>query len=360
MIADGLIDPIGFVADDLASRGGLVERSGDTAMAVLPPDVARALGLAEVTALSAASGDAVGCGLGSPLLDQLVAETRATVAVASVKSPAQPPTLGFAERAAERLVVRNGVADVLSAGHASATYLAGVFTWTAEADDRYQGMAFVAAHAGSGSEPDGACTATLESLVCGDEISSGGVLDARAAIGGASAVARRAALLVGPRLDEVGAAVARRRRREQARLDEYFDSLIAEARRPRRQVARDAIAARVSALQSEHRAKIRDLTARYTLRVKLEVVALCAIAMRIAEVRIRLRRRKGERELTLQVPPGARNFDALVCAACPSTTRSPLLCDDALHVLCEDCAPGAGGRPRCPACGAGRGARTVR
>ena len=31
-------------------------------------------------------------------------------------------------------------------------------------------------------------------------------------------------------------------------------------------------------------------------------------------------------------------------------TRAPLLCDDALHILCETCAPDPSGRPRCPAC----------
>jgi hypothetical protein len=151
--------------------------------------------------------------------------------------------------------------------------------------------------------------------------------------------------------------VARRRDRERSRIDEYFTSLIAEARRPRRQVARSAIEARVAALRAEHQAKLRDLTARYTVRVRVEPVALAAIAVRVAEVRIRLRRRKGERELALHVPPHARGPDALACVACSGTTRAPLLCDDALHVLCESCAPDTSGRPRCPACRPGRDAR---
>ena len=35
-----------------------------------------------------------------------------------------------------------------------------------------------------------------------------------------------------------------------------------------------------------HAAKLRDLTARYTLRVRLDPVALVAIAMRVVELRI--------------------------------------------------------------------------
>ncbi|HEX3476861.1 MAG TPA: zinc finger, RING-type domain-containing protein [Kofleriaceae bacterium] len=354
------LDPLGFVIDQLGVRGALVERGDHGALAVLPPPLARDLDLAETVALADAAGDhAIGCGLGSPLLDRLVAAARATVPVASISSLAEPPRTVAAERLADRVVVRNGVADVLGAAHASATYLAGVFTWSAEADDRYQGMAFIAANAATSAEPDPGCMAMIEALIAGTDTRVAEQRTARGATGGAAALARRAALAIGPRLEEVGAAVARRRDRERARIDEYFASLIAEAKRPRRQVARGAIEARVAALHAEHTAKLRDLTARYTLRVRLDPIALVAVAMRVAEVRIRLRRRKGEREIALHVPPGARTPDALACVACPGTTRAPLLCDDALHILCETCAPDAGGRPRCPACRPGRASRTA-
>ncbi len=357
MIADGLLDPLGFVASELAARGALVERGDDGAMAVLSPDLARGLALPEALELAlspSASDRAIGCGLGAPLLDRLVTEVRGTVPVASVTWQAAPPRLAVAERLADRLVVRNGVADVLGVAHASATYLAGVFAWTAEADDRYQGMAMVVAHAGTGSEPDTACVAAVAALIAGDDAEATDARDARGATGGGGVIARRAALAIGPRLAEVGAAVARRRDRERARIDEYFESLIAEAKRPRRQVARSAVEARAAALHAEHGAKLRDLAGRYALRVRIEPIALAAITLRVAEIRLRLRRRKGERELALHVPPGARTPDALACVACVGTTRAPLLCDDALHVLCETCGPEVGGRPRCPACRPGR------
>ena len=183
--------------------------------------------------------------------------------------------------------------------------------------------------------------------------------DARAAARGVRAITSRVPIVIGPQLDEVSAAVARRRDRERARIDDYFGSLIAEASRPRRQVERAAIEAQIAALRAEHAAKLRDLGARYTLRVRIDPVALAAIATRVAEVRLRLRRRKGERELALQVPPGARAPDALACVACPAATRAPVLCDDALHVLCEACAPEVTGRPRCPACRPGGAAKSL-
>jgi hypothetical protein len=354
------IDPLGFVVEELAARGGLVDREGESAVAVLPAELARSLELPEAFTLAgAASGGAVGYGLGSPLLDRLVAEVRAVVPVASIALSADPPRTAVAERMADRLVVRNGVADVLGVSHVSASYLVGVLAWTAEADDRYQGMTMVAANAATAAEPDAICGAALAAVIVEDDGGATEERDARGAVGGADVVARRAVRAIGARLDEVTAAVARRRDRERTRLDEYFGSLIGEAKRPRRQVARGAIDARVAALRAEHEAKLRELTGRYALRVRIEPVGLAAISMRVAEIRVRLRRRKGEREIALHVPPYARAPDALACVACPGTTRAPLLCDDALHVLCEVCAPDAGGRPRCPACRPGRDARRL-
>jgi len=358
MIDRGDLDPLGFVADELAARGALVERNDDGALAVLPPELARRFDLAEACVLAATAGaHAVGCGLGSPLLDRLVSEVRATVPVSSISWLAEAPRTAVAERLADRLVVRNGVADVLGVAHASATYLVGVFAWTAEADDRYQGMAMSVVNAATFAEPDPGCVAAIADVVAGDDVRVTDARDARGAVGGARILATRCSLAIGPRLDEVGAAVARRRDRERSRIDEYFASLINEAERPRRQVARNAISARVAALRAEHTAKLRDLAARYALRVRIEPVALAAVAMRVAEIRIRLRRRKGERELALHVPPHARTPDSLACVACSGTTRAPLLCDDALHVLCEACAPDTSGRPRCPACRPGRETR---
>ncbi|MBA3391190.1 MAG: hypothetical protein H0T89_01035 [Deltaproteobacteria bacterium] len=359
MIDAGELDPLGFVTDDLAARGALVETGEGHALVVLPAAVAAELGIPEAIALATDAREGyIGCGLGAPLLDGLIASVRATVPVASVTWQAEPPKLAVAERLAERVVVRNGVADVLGIAHGSATYVAGVFAWAAEADDRYEGLTLVAAHAGTTSEPDGEVMAAITRLIAGHDPRVIDEREARGATGAATVIARRAGEAIGPRLDEVGVAVARRRDRERDRIDEYFRSLVGEAQRPRRQVAREAIEARVAALRAEHASKLRDLASRYTLRVRLEPVALVAIAMRVAEVRLRLRRRKGERELALHVPPGARSPDALACVACASTTRAPLLCDDALHVLCESCAPDPNGRPRCPACRSSKGARS--
>src|ERR1044071_3003147 len=74
------LDPLGFVVDELSARGALVERGDRGALAVLPPLLARSFDLPDTLALAdTASDHAIGCDLGSPLLDRLVTAARATV-----------------------------------------------------------------------------------------------------------------------------------------------------------------------------------------------------------------------------------------------------------------------------------------
>ncbi len=69
-------DPVTFVASALAARGALIEREVDQVLAVVPPELARALDIPEEVRLSSHAGTtgASECGLGAPLLEELVAD----------------------------------------------------------------------------------------------------------------------------------------------------------------------------------------------------------------------------------------------------------------------------------------------
>jgi hypothetical protein len=69
------------------------------------------------------------------------------------------------------------------------------------------------------------------------------------------------------------------------------------------------------------------------------------VRMPATKVRLRLLRRKAERDVTVTYGTLQRACDVLVCEGCnarPVTT--PILCDDRVHLLCESCLW------TCPAC----------
>ena len=110
------------------------------------------------------------------------------------------------------------------------------------------------------------------------------------------------------------------------------------------------IQAKLAHLTAERDKKIEDLRSRYAARITARVAALLSADVPAAHVQMRLRRRKAERMIDLHVPATVHSADALACEACDMPTPRPAACDDAMHLLCEACAPVATGRIACPAC----------
>jgi hypothetical protein len=343
-------DPLAFTARALERRGALLEEEeGGEVLALLPMGLSRELGLAEEVRLSAQGRqDAVACGLGTPLLETVVGEARREVPVASARWVREPaPKTGHARSLAERYVIRNGVAEVLEVAGGEATYLVAWLAYVAEADERHEGMVAMGVHAQDGSVPD-------EGFVSGCDAGAEGAWvpwplptvepEARRWLARyALAVEQRA-------LQGVREATARRHARDYERMAEYYAAMVAEARAPRRRVDAAAVETKVRHLLAERDSKLGDLAERFTLRVHTRLAAALWVAVPVARVRLRVRRRKGEHELLLRLPAGAHGFDRLPCEGCPGTTERPTLCDERLHVLCEACVPLATGRPQCPTC----------
>jgi hypothetical protein len=257
-----------------------------------------------------------------------------------------PVRLGRARALAERWVVRNGVTEALGAIAGEGLYLEAWVAWSAEADDRFEGLLQLVIEA-NGGEPHGELR--LDELEPRERPAA---VPATITAAASRWLARRVPPRLAPRLEPIRESVQRRHQRDHHRITEYFASLVAETASRRRKVDADALAAKVQHLVAERDAKLADLCHRYTLRVAVQLAAARWIVLPRATVGIRLRRRKAARELELHLPAGANELDRVLCQGCEGTTDVPAVCDDALHLLCERCAPSAAGRLRCPACGA--------
>lgn len=342
-------DPLGFALDALVLEGALVDRAGDRATVLLPPPVAGRLSLPEEVYLDVypeRPGDTP-AGLGSPLLEKLVGEARAVVPVAPARLDVEPPRPSHVRALAERFVIRNGVAEVLQVTSGAGHYLVASVEHVVEADDRREGRLAVIA-ATDGAEPDAELLAAMgpaadgaRLVPCPDGLSVG-----RAA----RWIALRADRAVRSAVVPVLAEIERRRQRDHSRIADYFAQLGAEARSPRRRADPAAIEAKLAHLTAERDKKMADLAPRYAARVTARIAALIALEVPAGIVEIRLRRRKAERRVHLRVPAGVHSVDRLACEACGMPAVKPAACDDAVHLLCEVCAPSAQGRVACPAC----------
>jgi hypothetical protein len=347
-----VIDPLSFTLEALGSRGALVDPTAEGGLAVLPPDLARALGTSEDLELTpgAAAPGLTGCGFGTPLLERLIQDARASVPVTWVRLDAHPPTARQAESIAGRIALRNGLLDVIDAAPGEALYMSAFLSVAAEADDRYEALYQIVLRCDDGAEPDQALAALLDPRRAAHRLAPA----SPESIPDLGPIIPRATAAAADLLTSFRAAVGRRLERDRSRLEEYFASLMTDARASRRSVPQEAIAAKLAHLERERQQKLRDLEPRYTIKAAVVPAAFLCARIPVTRVRLRARRRKAEREIVAVVPAEVRSPDRLPCAACHRTTLRPVACDDRLHLLCETCVPSAQGRPQCGACRAKR------
>lgn len=342
--------PGDYVARALVLEGALVEAVPAGFEAILPEPLAHELGVPESIHLAQAAGDeGVPCGLGTPLLERLVAAARARVPIASARIGGAP-RLGHARSLAERLVLRNGVASVVDATASEGVYLEAWFAWSAEADDRFEGVVHVVVDPMTGGEPDAGFCRALE-LELLEPWPSERASERIVADDGAHWLGRRVPAIIEPRLASIRDGIERRHARDHRRIEGYFADLAREAGSTRRRIERDALAAKIEHLANERDGKLAELRERYALRVDWRLATARWVLAPRATVRLRLRRRKAERDLALHLPPFAAALDRPACDGCGGPLDALAVCDERLHGLCERCAPSAQGRLRCPACG---------
>lgn len=351
-------DPLGFTLAMLGARGALVEAEASHALAVLPPELATELGLPEDCRLGLEDADTVSCGFGSPLLERLTEQACAGLAVAHAVVDADLPRAARARSLAEAFVVRNGVTELIECLPGSADYLLSVASWVAEADDRFEGLAFGAVCAADGGWPHLGLEEALASEarghngpMTGTVAASPGVAMQEAEV--ARALQRLRQLVTGraaKSVEPLVAGVARRHAREHARVAEYFEAMLVEVAERKRRIDPETLASRMMAIIADRDGKLRDLHERFALRVRLRPIALASFRVPCVVAKVRVRRRQLDRVIALRLPALAQSLDQLACDACDGFTQRPAVCDQHLHLLCERCAPEARGRLACPAC----------
>lgn len=118
---------------------------------------------------------------------------------------------------------------------------------------------------------------------------------------------------------------------------------------------------RLEAIAREYQAKVNDVRQKYAMKVEVEWLQTLELVMPVQRFAVRVRRRKGERLLTLDWNPLTRQLDQAPCEYSYTWERPREVCDEALHLVsppahgpcptcakayCRACHPAA-----CPKCG---------
>jgi hypothetical protein len=340
-----------FVEDALERYGALVERGLRRSDAVLPSALATALDRDESVALTEASEELgateLVCSLGAPAIEWLLTDLRREPVLVADEPDVAAPRANQARSMAARVSFRNAVASVGESRVTSVAYVRVVSAWSAEADDRYEGLVSVTRCARDSAF---APTGYVEGLPAGPRSNSALTLTAAVSKGLCDDVSRAIRAAIAP----IEASIERRKSQEVARTQEYFAALWADVAAPKRKIDAKVLLAKRAAIVAERDAKLREIPERYALRVRSRWVyaRVCEVPAVLTELVVK--RRKAERAISARLGANAASLDVWACESCAGPCARPALCDERLHLVCESCAPNAQGRWVCPACATGR------
>lgn len=337
-----------FAARLLDYEGVLVERIEPEGLELLAPaPVAQVLQIPELARLGFAAelpSNSERVGLESDWLErfgQLLGERGET---ARVTLPVALPPLTNPERVVEHTVnLQNAVYRVVGVTPAWTRYLVMLFRVTAFSDEKRDGVIKLGFNLANGSAldavVDGLLSAALEMAGV-----KGAPVPAPASLPPLwtpaqlkSRVSRALPERIEAHLAHFLKGMQRRLDRDLQRVHDYFDDLRAEALlrlqkhlTAEKESARDRL--RLEAIVREYEAKVTDLRQKYALRVDVTWSQTLEVVMPVQRVEILIRRRKGERRITLDWNPRARKLDVPPCEY--SYTQFPVrvVCDDKLHL----------------------------
>jgi hypothetical protein len=355
-----------FAADLLTREGALVEAIDPEGIEVLAPEpLQQVLGIPDLCRLGFGATLPKGAqrvGIETDWLDRFarIIGERGRWA-RRVARPSNPPLAGIERLLEHELALPNATYRLRGVAEAWTRYLILDFRFTALSDEKRDGVLRLGVNLATEAVLDGMLERLLmrlETEPADASLPEGVDLPppwARERV--RDLVHRSLPARLAHQLDPFAKSLERHLARDEARLYVYHNRLFQDVtgrmaamaqsddRRRREQE-------RGQAIEREYRARLDDLRRKYALRVTAEWVQTLEIVMPVQRLELVLRRRKGERLLSLDWNPLARRLEPLPCAFGDPAERGRLVCDDALHLVtssglaaCANC-----GKTYCRAC----------
>jgi hypothetical protein len=280
------------------------------------------------------------------------------------------PVLSQPERIIEHgLVLQNAIYRLARVAPAWTRYLMLLLRYTAISDEKRVGMLTFGLNLANGSAVD-PLVDDLLSAALSTEDTAGPHVPAAAHLPPDwpsprlhSAVTRALPARVQAHLHLFLQGMQRRLERDLERVHAYYTGLRQEAwqrlQRQHTDSARERL--RLEAAEREYHAKVTDLRQQYDLRVTTDLEQVLMLTSPVQRLELTIKRRKGERRITLDWSPLARRLEPPPCEWSYTAEITRVVCDDALHLVspaghapcvqcgknyCRACQP-----RRCPKCG---------
>jgi hypothetical protein len=337
--AKGIFDVLG---DICLLKGGFAEQGEEGILeTLLPPAAALAIGLEEEMHLSLIAGTHGSryAGYGSETLEafaKLMSDVGMLTEFA-IHPPHHIKSSGFEKLLQESLVPINGLIKLKETEPLYTPYYLFNLAYIGQADEKRQGMVSV----------------WMNALTGASGIDMGSALDWRSdrinvaedmpKVTGLNPAILQAAMeaasqdLICADLDPWRKSLARRRKRDEERVKDYFQSMASEIRNraEKKQLAGEDLAkekARASATERELDRKLEDLTERYRLRIKARVYSCQRVYLPTVHLRCEVIRKRVRKDILVVYNPFSKCIEPLRCEKTHKSVKTFELSDDTAAV----------------------------
>jgi hypothetical protein len=330
-----------WAKDLLLSRGALVEEDTGALRAMLPPELATALGASDWLSLRFGAG--AGSDDENDWLERFgrLLPPEASVSAARLRLPKPPRAIDAAAVLDRELVIQNGIYRLPEEGQSTARYYFFSFHYAIESDETSLGLWTTGLNATARSvvhRPELLLNTLGEEL---EEDPAGAIPREELAQLFAAALA-----MARPKVRQAAVAVEQNANRRLARDSERIDTCYRDLQRQiQKRIARHASdpqaaekeRSRAAATELDRTAKLDDLARRYSLKIRIEPGDVLALTLPVREIQARVIRKKTERVARFHWNPVLGALESPWCEGCYARAHPVFLCDDRAHLLCKAC-----------------------
>ena len=343
---------LGFWLSYVESRGGLWERSGDTALVMIPPQLQRNLELPEEFAVTeradVAREDGVALlGPGHPLLmaaaEDVLSADDAGVLQLPAPAAQRPDDTRLLERAREAFPVDHGRIDASGPAEQSlrqVLQVGAMVDYTASADDRFHERAECWVDAPSRLELPEQAAERIRRLAA-DGCPAAAAPDLRAIPPALAAAHRLLDLTAAGRCGVLAdGSVRAAADMERGRTQRYYAEALASLSRRRANAPPDRqalLAARMDSLQAEENRRLAEIDEKYTPRYEIRPYRLHLLHVPALRLPVDVLRGARRFPLVLEWLLPAAGFAPLRCPGCGSDAREWPLVAAKTHLGCARC-----------------------
>lgn len=357
-----------FFIDALEYSGSVIEKlDGGVLEALLTPEASKTLEIPEHTRLcfsyDAAQGKNIYASYDSEIFKTSVRllSGRGRYALGLFEAPAQNLSkLGHLVES--RISFHNAVFRLENTETRKIPYLLTVFRYTALSDEKHEGIVTVLLNTENlsvAAMPEG-MSGILDRLKESDTVNPVESLptipekDMERLFRAAHCAAMG---MVKARLAEFVKSLDRRLNRDARRVFEYYETMKGETVKTIKKNAVkdggdidkkiqektvkgegiDRLLSKLDAIDAERKWKVRDLVSKYSLNIKVEPVSAISIIADLPVFTIKIKRRLASRDFPVTYNPIVRHLDPLPCESCFSPGHGRYVCDDKLHIVCDNC-----------------------